>query len=51
MLARYARQLAGSARENVAAFFERHEYVDSEVARLRDRRDWRAELAALPTPA
>ena len=46
MLARYARQLAGSARENVAAFFERHGYVDSEASRLRDRRDWRRARAA-----
>lgn len=46
MLARYARQLVGSARENVAGFFERHGYVDAEVSRLRDRRDWRRARAA-----
>jgi hypothetical protein len=46
MLARYARQLAGSARENVAAFFERHGYVDNEISRLRHRRDWRRARAA-----
>jgi HEAT repeat protein len=46
MLGRYARQLAGSARENVAAFFDRQGYVDSEASRLRDRRDWRRARAA-----
>ena len=46
LLARYARQLAGSARENVAAYFERHGYVEREVSRLRDRHDWRRARAA-----
>lgn len=46
MLARYARQLAGSARANVAAFFEQHGYVDGELSRLHERRPWGRARAA-----
>jgi HEAT repeat protein len=46
MLARYARQLTGSARANVAAFFDQHGYVESEISRLNDRRVWRRARAA-----
>jgi hypothetical protein len=46
MLARYSRQLRGSASTHVAAFFERHGFVNGEIARLRDRRAWRRAHAA-----
>lgn len=46
MLARYSRQLTGSARAHVTGFFERHGYADDEIARLRDRRGWRRARAA-----
>jgi HEAT repeat protein len=46
MLARFSRQLTGSASVHVAAFFERHGFVDSEIGRLRERRAWRRAHAA-----
>lgn len=46
MLARYARQLTGTARMSVAAFFEHRGFVDREIARLRARRAWRRARAA-----
>jgi heme exporter protein D len=46
MLARYARQLAGSAHGHVATFFERHGYLDRELSHLRNRRAWKRAGAA-----
>jgi HEAT repeat protein len=46
MLARYARQLSGSARSNLAGFFERDGYVAGEISRLQDRSAWRRARAA-----
>jgi HEAT repeat protein len=46
MLARFSRQLTGSASVHVAAFFERHGFVDGEIGRLRERRAWRRAHAA-----
>ena len=46
LLGRYARQLSGTAREHVAAFFERRGHVDRELALLQSRRPWRRATAA-----
>jgi hypothetical protein len=46
MLGRYAQQLSGSSRENIARFFETNGHVFRELARTRDRRAWRRAIAA-----
>ena len=46
LLARYARQVSGSARTDIAAFFEGRGLVEREIGRLRDRRTWRRAHAA-----
>ena len=46
LVARLGRQLSGSARERLGAFFERSGGVEGEIRRLRSRRSWRRATAA-----
>ena len=46
MLERYARQLAGEPRDNIARFFESGGHVDAQERLLRSRRVWRRAAAA-----
>ena len=46
LLSRYARALAGDARERIATFFERRGVVPEEIATLASRRAWRRASAA-----
>jgi hypothetical protein len=46
VLARYSRQVSGTALAHIGKFFEEHGHVTRELARLEDRRAWRRASAA-----
>ena len=46
LLGRYARQVKGKARTDIAVFFEERGFVERELARLRARRTWKRARAA-----
>jgi hypothetical protein len=46
VLARYSRQVSGTALAHIGNFFEEHGHVTRELSRLEDRRAWRRASAA-----